>query len=121
MCGESRTHGVEGGKRGEKVESGADAPLRPYLSLSNAPSSFRDIGISVQQKLLVSGFGRTGIGGNQFALLSLVRVLHIIQPCFQALGDCLALVDVHRYDAGSRHCYPPDCRKTRPSEEKRVS
>ena len=89
--------------------------------IANAPSSFRDIGISVQQELLVSGFGRTGIGGNQFALLSLVRVLHIIQPCFQALGDCLALVDVHRYDAGGCHCYPPDCRKTRPSEEKRVS
>ena len=46
----------------------------------NAPSSFRDIGISVQQKLLVSGFGRTGIGRNQPAMLGLLRVLHIIQP-----------------------------------------
>ena len=55
------------------------------------------------KKLRISGFGVALIGGDQLAALRLIWILGIVDAVSQAVGNCLALINVHGNDACGRH------------------
>lgn len=55
------------------------------------------------KKLRISGFGVALIGGDQLAALRLIWILGIVDAVSQAVGNCLALINVHGDDACGRH------------------
>ena len=55
------------------------------------------------KKLRVSGFGVALIGGDQLAALRLIWILGIVDAVSQAVGNRLALINVHGNDACGRH------------------
>ena len=62
------------------------------------------------KKLRVGGFGVALIGGDQLAALCLVWILGVVDAVSQAVGNCLALINVHGDDACGRHgARPPFC------------
>lgn len=69
----------------------------------NPFSGIQHIGISRKHEFLICGFRSAGIRGDQPSVICFFRALCIIDPCFQALHDRLALVYMHRNDSCS--CY----------------
>ena len=62
------------------------------------------------KKLRISGFGVALIGGDQLAALRLIWILGIVDAVSQAVGNRLAVTDVHGNDACGRHgARPPFC------------
>ena len=55
------------------------------------------------KKLRISGFGVALIGGDQLAALRLIWILGIVDAVSQAVGNRLAVTDVHGNDACGRH------------------
>ena len=55
------------------------------------------------KKLRISGFGVALIGGDQLAALRLIWILGIVDAVGQAVGNRLAVTDVHGNDACGRH------------------
>ena len=53
-----------------------------------------------EQELRIGGHVVALIGGNQFAALRLVRVLPIVKPLFQGLGDGFPLADLVLFEIG---------------------
>ena len=63
-----------------------------------------------EQKLRICGFGVALIGGDQFAALCLIWILGIVDAVSQAVGNRLALINVHGDDACGRHGARPPFR-----------
>lgn len=63
-----------------------------------------------EQKLRVGGFWVAFVGGDQLTALCLVWILGIVDAVCQAVGNRLALINVHGNDACGRHgARPPFC------------
>ena len=62
------------------------------------------------KKLCVGGFGVAFVGGDQLTALRLIWILGIVDAVSQAVGNRLAVTDVHGNDACGRHgARPPFC------------
>lgn len=53
-----------------------------------------------EQELRIGGHIVALVGGNQFAALRFVRVLPIVKPLFQGLGDGFSLADLVLFEIG---------------------
>ena len=63
-----------------------------------------------EKKLRVGGFRVAFVGGDQLTALRLFRILGIVDAVSQAVGNRLAVTDVHGNDACGRHrARPPFC------------
>ena len=60
-----------------------------------------------EQELGIGGHVVALIGGNQFTALRLVRVLPIVKPLFQGLGDGFPFADLVLFEIGCGRRQPP--------------